>query len=190
MFYNRKRIVILMMIVVLPFAGQVMAQTTVMGFQLDKSTYNEVKTNLPKSVMVITESASKNGSSSIVTDGTGYNIDGLRKVILGFNKEQKLEEVLMILEGQRFNDVKKILFSKYRSVRLKNPEAPLLFKANSDYVYLSLPCDKDIEVHYMTGAFYRHEQLAACQTIEDHKALVRKEKLDKKKALERESEKF
>ncbi len=191
MFNNRDRIVILVAMVVLLFAGKVEAQTTVLGFQLGKSTYKEVKANLPKGVKIKKDNGTcEYGGPSLFTEGIGYGVAGLEVVQYCFDRKQILVEVGMNLEGGRFNDIKKILASKYQPVRLKNPEAPLLFKANCDYVYLYLPRDKDIVVEYMTGSVYRQQQLAVHQTIEDYKADVRDEELRKKKALERESAKF
>lgn len=189
MYNNKKRVVILAALMVLLFAGQVMAQTTVLGFQLGKSTYDEVKANLPKGVKVKTEGAYENCGSGITTDGTGYGIEGLLGVGFSFDKKQTLQFVGMFFEGQRLNDINKILSSKYRLVR-SYPGAWLLFKASHDYIYLYLPLNENNVVQYMTGALYCQEQLAIRQTIEDHKALERCEKQEEKKRLKKESEKF
>ena len=193
MFNNNKRIVILVILIVLLFVGQLWAQTAVLGFQLGKSTYNEVKKKLPEGVKVEQDDGVSDtfyGGPSFFTTDAGYGIDGLKRVHFCFDKKQILVEVSVSLEGRRLDDIKKILTSKYRPVRSKNPKAPLLFKANCDYVYLFLPWDKDIVVDYMTAAVYQQKQLAAGQTVERKKAREQREKREHQKALEREAAKF
>jgi hypothetical protein len=96
----------------------------------------------------------------------------------------------MILQGQRLDDINKILSSKYQPVLSEYPDVFLLFKANCDYVYLRLPRDKDIVVEYMTSAVYRQEQLAVRRSAKDKMAREQREKREKQKVLEREAAKF
>lgn len=184
MFNNSKRIIILAVVLLLFFEGQSLAQTTVLGlFHLKKSTYIEVKANLPKNVKITRDEGTPSpyyGGPFIYTDGTGYDIDGLETVSFWFDRKQTLSEVKLILEDRRFDDIKKILFSKYQQVCSKYPIASLLFKANRDYICLYLPWDKSIVVSYMTEASYRKLTLAQHHT-EEHR---------RKKALGREAAKF
>lgn len=169
---NKKITVILFVLTVLLFGGQALAQTSMLGFQLGKATYEEVKANLPNEVKIEVDDGKPSkllGGPWFSTNGTGYGIPGLKGVTFGFDIKQTLVHVQMILEGQRLNDVKKILSSKYHPFR-SYPGVWLLFKANRDYVYLYLPWDKDIVVEYMTGAVYRQEQLSVRQTEQDKKA--------------------
>lgn len=189
MYNNKKRVVILAALMVLLFAGQVMAQTTVLGFQLGKSTYDEVKAKLPKEVKIKPDDGKpgEDGGPTITTDGTGYGIDGLLRVDFSFNKAQTLAQLGMSLEDRRFNDIQKILALKYQPVRSNL----LFFKANRDYVSLSPPRDavqdmpgtNSFYVHYKTGAVYRREELEERETAERKKAQER----ENHKALEREA---
>lgn len=184
MHYN-KRIITLAVALVLLFTGQPLAQTTVLGlFQLGKSTYGEVKANLPKGIQITSDDGMPTKSydgPTIMTEGVGYNVDGLKVVQFDFDKKQTLVHVGMNLENRRFDDIKKILASKYRTVRSNF----LLFKANRDYVSLSPPRDKNIGfgVEYKTGAVYRRGKLQERQTVEYNKKYER----ENKKALERDA---
>jgi hypothetical protein len=186
MYQNSKKIIVLAGAMVLLFSGWAIAQTKVLGlFELGKSTYTEVKAKLPKEVHITVDNdkigASEDGGPVIVTQGTGYGIDRLLDVGFLFDNNQTLAEVRMGLDDGRFNDIKKILSSKYRLVR-SYPGVRLLFKANRDYVYLYFQRDavKDkpdtykFGVQYMTGAVYRQEQLDVRQTVENKKAPERK----------------
>jgi len=191
MYNNKKRVVILAALMVLLFAGQVMAQTTVLGFQLGKSTYDEVKAKLPKEAKITHDALSPHSSeyygAAIMTDGTGYGVDGLKVVEFDFDKKRKLVEVGMSLGKRRFNDIQKILASKYQPVYSNL----LFFKANRDYVSLSPPRDavqdmpgtNSFYVHYKTGVVYRREELEERETAERKKAQER----ENHKALEREA---
>jgi hypothetical protein len=188
MFNNSKKIGISVALMVL-MAGQVMAQTTVLGkFQLGKSTYDEVKAKLPEEVKITRDDGEPDTLLSgpwFSTDGAGYGIAGLKGVKFCFDKKQTLACVGMFLEGRRLNDIQRILSSKYRHSRSQAPDTYLLFKANCDYVYLYLPWDKDIVVEYMTGAVYRQGKLEEHRTEEFKKAQER----GRKKALEWETAK-
>lgn len=195
MYANMKRIGILVVLMVMIFSGWSLAQTMVLNkFQLGKSTYDEVKANLPKGVKVTSDDGlptKSYGGPTIMTEGVGYDINGLKVIQFDFDKKQTLVHVGMNLEDRRFDEIKKILSSKYQQVR-SYPGVWLLFKANRDYVYLYLPRDKNIGfgVDYMTGAVYRQEQLDVRQTIEDKKALEREENREEQKALDRDAAKF
>lgn len=180
-----KRIVSLAVVMVFLFAGQVMAQTKVLYlFQLGKTTYKQVKANLPKKVIITKDKTTSPyyGGPLIYTEGKGYDIDGLEMVSFWFDKKQNLSEVKLILEDRRFDAIKKVLSSKYQLVHSKYPEASLLFKANHDYICFYLPWDKSIVVSYMTGAGYQKLMLSQHQTEEYQKL----EEQRRKKALERE----
>jgi hypothetical protein len=186
MFATMKRIGILVVLMVMVFSCRSFAQTIVLNkFQLGKSTYEQVKANLPKEVKIEQNHSNPSaflGGPWFSTDGKGYGITGLRKVTFGFDIKQTLVHVQMTLEGQRLNDINKILASKYHRVR-SYPGVRLLFKANCDYVYLYFPRDKDFVVEYMTGAIYRLEQSTVRQTAEERKADEREEQ----KRIEREA---
>lgn len=138
---NRKGIAALVAVMVLVFTGQAMAQTKVLGFQLGKSTYDEVKENLPEGVKITDDGKPcEYGGPTIMTEGTGYGIDGLLDVMFSFDKTKTLAEVMMGLEDRRFNDIKKTLASKYQPTGQN--EFRKLFKANRDYVYLYSPRDE------------------------------------------------
>lgn len=183
-----KRIAILMTLMVLVGVGQVMAQTTVIGFHLGKSTYEKVKANLPKEANIKGDegkSSDYNDGPAFYTTGTGYGIEGLESVMFCFDKKRILSEVRLFLNGRRLIDIEKILASKYRPIRSKYPDAFRLFKANSDYVYLYLPRNHNFTVDYMSGSTYHKAKLMERQTIEYKKAEERRNK----KALEKEAAK-
>jgi hypothetical protein len=184
MYYN-KRIITLAVALVLLFVGQSLAQTVVLDkFQLGKSTYDQVKANLPKGVQIKQDNGTcEYGGSVLFTEGTGYNINGLLLIKYCFDQKQILAEIRMTFKDKRFNDVNKILISKYRPMRSEHPDVFLLYKAHSDYVYLYLPQDKSFAVDYMTGAVYRRGKLQERQTVEYNKKYER----ENKKALEREA---
>ncbi|MFA5183462.1 MAG: hypothetical protein WC405_19290, partial [Syntrophales bacterium] len=117
------------------------------------------------------------------TKGDGYDINGLKALEFSFDNMKTLVEVNMFLEKRRFNDIKKILSSKYQKVR-SYPEVWLLFKASHGYIYLYLPRNEDFVVNYMADAVYRRGKLQEQQTIEYNKKYER----ENKKALEREAE--
>jgi hypothetical protein len=189
MYQNNKKIFIsaLAAVMILLFASQAMSQTMVLGlFQLGKSTYDEVKANLPKGVKITSDNgkygASEVGGPLLVTNGENYDINGLKAVEFGFDEMNTLAEVNMFLEGRRLNDINKILSSKYQQVR-SYPGVWMLFKANHDYIYLYLMRDKNFVVNYMTGAVYRRGKLEEHQTVEYNKKYAR----ENKKALEQEA---
>jgi len=188
---NRKRIGVLVAVMLLLFAGQVLAQTKVLGFQLGESTYNEVKAKLPKGVK-ITSDAGKPGSyggPELATDATGYGINGLQSVEFDFDKKRTLSKVLFILEERRLKDIKKILSAKYKPIHSGYPGL-YLFKANCDYVYLRPPWDKSFVVDYMTDAVYRQLKLQARQSKEYKKAQERENKQMLKQEAAEEAAKF
>ena len=166
-----------------------------LGFQLGKSTYNEVRAKLPDEVKVEQDDGVPDtfyGGPTFFTSGTGYGIDGLKVVHFCFDKKQTLAHVGMNIEDRSFNDIKKILSSNYEYVRSEYPDAFLLFKANCDYVYLRLPRDNKVGfgVDYVTGVTYRRKKLWARQTAKDKMVEEREEKREQQKALERDAAKF
>ena len=184
MFNNKKRIVIWAALMVLLFTGQAMAQTKVLGFQLGKDTYKQVKANLPQAAKITNAYANAyTGGPGFVTDGTGYGVEELRVVKFEFDKNQKLADVNIVMESRRLNDLKKILSSKYKLGRSEYPEIFLLFKANRDYVYLYLPQDNEFAVRYMTGAVYLLNE----QMVRQSAAKKKTQELENLKALDREA---
>jgi hypothetical protein len=176
---NRKRIAILVAMMVLLCGGQAMSQTKVLGFQLGKSTYNEVKAKLPKGVKITSDDGKPGsyGGPELATKGTGYDINGLQSVEFDFDKKRTLAKVQMIMEEHRIKDITKILTSKYQPVRSQYPDAFRLFKANHDFVMLYSPWGNSFMVDYMTDTVYRQHMLE-----------IRKTEEDKKKRLERAAE--
>lgn len=171
MYNNKKRVVVLVAVMVLFFNGRAMAQTIVLDkFQLGKSTYDEVKANLPKGVLIVHDDSVPiefYGGRTLSTDGTGYGVDGLRAVYFSFDEKQTLVSVGMRLETRRFYDIKKILASQYEPVRSDYPSSLLVFKANQDYiqlfvpegkVYNLIPGDNLFAVEYMTSAIARKQR--------------------------------
>lgn len=141
-----KKSVVMVALVVLLFSGQTMAQTTVLDkFQLGKSTYDEVKANLPKGVLLVRDDPTPiefYGGRTFSTDGTGYGVDGLRSVNFSFDEKQTMVAVGMMLESRRFKDLKNILVSKYHYDYSKYKFTYMLFKSQSDWVTLFIPQGK------------------------------------------------
>lgn len=178
---SKNRIIVLVIILTLMFVGQNIAKTQVLGFQLGKSTYNQVKANLPKEVQIKTDNCYPGGTAdygaAIITKGIGYSIEGLKYVEFDFDKKQTLVNIEIIFEEHRIKDITKILTSKYQPVRSQYPDAFRLFKANHDFVMLYSAWGNSFMVDYMTDTVYRQHMLA-----------IRKTEEDKKKRLEREAE--
>lgn len=197
---NNRRVTIFVVVLFLLFTDQVIAQTKVLGYELGKSTYEEVKEKLPKGVKVEKDvpGPCDYGGPFIFTGGTGYGIDGLLDVGYRFDQKRTLVVVMMRLEDRRLQDIKKILASKYRSVRSENHDKFFLFRASRDYVYL-YPCRDEVKdkpgsyifgVQYMTNAAYRLDKSRERQTAEYNKAQERENKQMLEKEAAKEAAKF
>jgi hypothetical protein len=191
MYINHKKIYIVVVLIIMILVKQVTADTTVCGFHLGKSTYDNVKYNLQKHNKIQKDNdISECGGRSIFTNGEGYGIEGLKKVHYCFDKKQIFVKVSSNIEVRRFKDVKNILTSKYQLIPSKYSETFLMFKANQDYIYLYLPRDKEngFSVTYMTGSVFRQMKELERKTEIHKKALERKnqEELEQEAAAERD----
>jgi hypothetical protein len=194
-----KKLAIFGVLLSLTIGRQAMAETKVVGFRLGKSTYNEVKANLPKGVQLEPDEGKlgEYDGPTIVTKGRGYGIDGLLSVMFSFDKKGNLSEVLMMLESHRFDDIRKILSSKYQLIR-KYPGLRMVFKAHRDYVDLYHPRDavKDIPgiysfaVVYQTGAIHRQWEKLMRQSEMRRKAKDMHEKNELARETAAERDKF
>lgn len=141
MYNYKKGVVILAAVMVLLFVGQVMAQTSALDkFKLGKSTYDQVKANLPSEAIIIggNKEMPKHIAYprySIMTNGSGYGIEGLAFVDYSFDKHQKLMEVELCLKGKLYGDIKQYLSSRYQLY--KETDRSIMYKETTgDFVTL------------------------------------------------------
>ena len=196
--HNTKKNIIVAIALTLFFAKQVAAQTTVLGVTLGKTTYHEAIAKLPEAVRI--KSAGCNGSNEyiifpggygILTDNAdGYGIDGLRYVDYSFDAKEILQSVLLSFEEYRFDDIKKILASKYKQVRSPYPDGFMVFNAKNFYVILYYPWNQSFTVDYRTPAYHREKIARIRRGEQNKKDLEREVKEEHKRQLAKEAEKL
>jgi len=101
-----------------------LAGTPVLGVELGVSTLDQVRSTQGQKAEL--ENAGVNeytGGPMLVSEGTGYGIEGLRKVAYIFDSQKKLAAVLMTLEKGRFDTIARVVAGKYK---LRSQERPFV----------------------------------------------------------------
>lgn len=102
----------------------------VLGFELGKSTYVDVKAKLPRGANPKNQYYGNYGPF-FLTDGAAYGIPGLQSVAFSFDRRWKLASVTMAFSEQGFAAYKKRLDSQYRLYREMHGETTI-YQANPD----------------------------------------------------------
>ena len=93
----------------------VFAQVQVLGVEIGKTTMTQVKAQLNKATKIMETGHNRySDGPQFSTNGAGYEIDSLNKVLYIFDREQKLAAVMMTMGKNRFEDISSFLASKYK----------------------------------------------------------------------------
>lgn len=98
------------------------AGTQVLGFEIGSTTVDQLRQELSKKTRF--EASGKNKYSNgemFTTDGSFYDIDGLKSVLYIFDDQRKLAAVVMDMDKQRFDAVFQFLNGKYKAVAQRRP---------------------------------------------------------------------
>lgn len=184
----KKATIIVAIALLLFFAGQVAAQTTVLGVTLGKTTYNKAIAKIPEAVKIESAARGIAGDYGITTGGDGYGIAGLEWVSYGFNNKQVLQSIMLSFKEERLDDIKKILVSKYKQI----PAAYgiMMFKSDKDYITIWRPWNLSFTVEYQTPAYYQETIARIRATKQYEKDLKHEAKEQKKRQLAKEAEKL
>lgn len=122
-----KTIIGLFFFLVLLISNVSHAGTQVLGFEINKSTFNEVKEKLSKQTKVVDAGLSKYSNGPVIaTNGDIYGVDGLNMVIFAFDSQKRLVAVSMEIEKnnglERFDSLfEMIAAKKYKLISKRRP---------------------------------------------------------------------
>ena len=130
------------------------AGTPVLGFEISVSTADQIKSTLSKQTKVIDNGLNKFTSGPMLkTDGTSYEIEGLRSVLYVFDDQKKLAGVIMDMNKGRFDAVFKALSAKYKVASQQRPFVGnqfARFKTQDSIIEVDAPhMSFDMEVRYV-----------------------------------------
>lgn len=147
-----------MLLALMPVAP-VAAATSPLGFTLGKTTQSDVERSLPRD-RIRKVSPTQTGGSHFEIDPAAFDLDGLEKVILVFDTDQRLITVGLSIERSRLHDVLTDLRSKYtsdvRSADETTQQGDVLFHSGDDWVVLNIPSlSFSFTLTYVTGGRWR-----------------------------------
>jgi hypothetical protein len=132
---------------------------TVVGFTIGKSTFDDVKKSLLERKANVTKAKLDLLTASIITDGTGYDIEGLKEAYYVFDKHQQLVGVQLNIDQSRFNSVFDILKGKYEITEKSLPfvgDKFVSFSSGDNVVTLDARhLSFDFTLSYMTNTYLK-----------------------------------
>jgi hypothetical protein len=154
------------------------AQVSVLGFELDRSTAEQVRSALGKNTKIDDEGVNAyTGGLQFTTDGTGYQIEGLSEVSYIFDKERRLAGVVMQLDKHRFDDVFKMLAAKYKVTAERRPFVGnrfAEFKPKGATIQLSAPhMSFKMQAVYVRNDLHQAFNLKTAQEAQNKQAIER-----------------
>lgn len=109
---------------IITFIGSnvVLAGTTALGFEIGVTTLDQVKSTVGKRTAVVDGGINKFSQGPMLkTDGSSYEIDGLRSVLYIFDTQKKLAAIIMNMDKSRFDHVYNALSGKYKVSSQQRP---------------------------------------------------------------------
>ncbi len=148
-----------MLFVFMPVAP-VAAATSPLGFTLGKTTQREVEHSLPRGAIKDSSLSVMTGGPWFEIDPTTFDFDGLEKVVLVFDTDQRLVSVLLTIAKGRFRDVLSDLRSKYsgESQDINNfmQNGKAMFRSGDDWIFFNAPhLSFSLTLTYATDKFWR-----------------------------------
>jgi len=108
--------------VAIAFAGSAFAGTQVLGFEIGSSSVEQVRADLTKKTEVRDAGTNKySGGAMLETDGSSYQITGLKDVLYVFDSQKKLVAVIMNMDKEQFDQIYKYISAKYKVVSEQRP---------------------------------------------------------------------
>lgn len=148
-----------MLLALLPVAP-ISAATSPLGFTLGKTTLDEVERSLPRDKIKKIGLSSVTEGPVLEIDPAAFEFDGLEKVLLVFETNQRLAIVILTIAKQRFRDVLTDLRSKYIVENqnidnfMKNGKAK--FRSDNDVVLFNAPhLSFSLDLSYITDKLWR-----------------------------------
>ena len=147
------------LIALLPIAP-VAAATKPLGFTLGRTTLREVGQSLPHDRITGIARSGATGGPRIEIDPAAFDFDGLEKVLLVFDTDQRLIFVQLTIAKRRFHDVLADLRSKY-SVQYQNIDnfmqnGDAEFRFDNDWIIFQAPhLSFSLKLSYATDSFWR-----------------------------------
>ena len=147
-----------MLLVLVPVAP-VAAATSPLGFTLGQTTLGDVERSLPRD-RIKKVSPTRTGAILLDLDPAAFDLDGLEKVILVFDADQRLISVALSIEKSRLHEVLADLRSKYTADVRGSDEikqhGDILFYSGDDWVVLNIPSiSSSLTLTYVTGGRWR-----------------------------------
>ena len=147
-----------MLFVFMPVAP-VAAATSPLGFTLGQTTQGDVEHSLPRD-RIKKVSPTQTGGSHFEIDPAAFDLDGLEKVTLVFDTDQRLVSVLLTIAKGRFRDVLSDLRSKYsgESQDINNfmQNGKAMFRSGDDWIFFNAPhLSFSLTLTYATDKFWR-----------------------------------
>jgi hypothetical protein len=103
-------------------AGEALAGTPVLGFEVGVSTLDQVKATLSAKTKVEDRGTNKWSNGPMLgTDGSSYEIEGLNSVLYIFDEQKKLMGVVMNMNKARFKSIYEVLSGKYKVLSQQRP---------------------------------------------------------------------
>ena len=151
-------LVAVMLLALMPVAP-VAAATSPLGFTLGQTTQGDVEHSLPRD-RIKKVSPTQTGGSHFEIDPAAFDLDGLEKVILVFDTDQRLIAVGLSIEKSRLHEVLADLRSKYTADVRGSDEIKqhggILFYSGDDWVVLNIPSfSSSLTLTYATGGRWR-----------------------------------
>jgi hypothetical protein len=102
--------------------GVAFAGTQVLGFEIGISTVDQVRSTLAKQTKIKGEDVNKwTGGPQFITDGSPFEIRGLKNVQYIFDEQKKLTAIIMTMGKDSFDSVYKAVSAKYKVVSQERP---------------------------------------------------------------------
>ena len=99
-----------------------LAATPVLGFEINVSSVNHVKSSLSRETVINDSGINAYTLGPMLkTNGSSYDIEGLHEVLYVFDEQQVLVAVFMDMDKSRFDDIYKALAHKYKVTSQNRP---------------------------------------------------------------------
>ncbi len=98
------------------------AGTQVLGFEIGVSTVDQVKTTVAKQTIIKEQENNKwTNGPQFHTDGSAYEVRGLKDVMYIFDDQKKLTAVILTMNKDSFDSVLEAVSAKYKVVSQQRP---------------------------------------------------------------------